>query len=55
MSPVGQKENKTQQRGDGNLTDWFSLTNTLTLTNGSVIFSDSITNAPQRFYKVLEE
>jgi photosystem II stability/assembly factor-like uncharacterized protein len=38
-----------------NLTDWFSLTNALTLTNGSVIFSDSITNAPQRFYKVLEQ
>ena len=38
-----------------NLTDWFSVTNTLTLTNGSVIFTDGITNAARRFYRVLEQ
>ena len=38
-----------------NLTDWFSVTNTLTLTNGSVIFADGITNAARRFYRVLEQ
>ena len=38
-----------------NLTDWFAVTNTLTLTNGSVIFQDAITNATRRFYKVLEQ
>ena len=38
-----------------NLVDWFSITNALTGTNGSVIFQDSITNAPQRFYRVLEQ
>ena len=38
-----------------NLTDWFSVTNTLTLTNGSVIFTDGFTNAARRFYRVLEQ
>ena len=38
-----------------NLINWFAITNALTLTNGSVIFQDSITNAPQRFYRVLEQ
>ncbi len=38
-----------------NLADWFAVTNALTLTNGSVIFQDSMTNAPQRFYRVLEQ
>jgi photosystem II stability/assembly factor-like uncharacterized protein len=38
-----------------NLTNWFLVTNTLTVTNGSVIFQDSLINAPQRFYKVLEQ
>jgi hypothetical protein len=38
-----------------NLTSWFSITNTLAVTNGSIIFQDSFTNAPQRFYRVLEQ
>jgi photosystem II stability/assembly factor-like uncharacterized protein len=38
-----------------NLVDWFSITNTLTVTNGSIIFQDVITNAPQRYYRVLEQ
>jgi Immunoglobulin domain len=38
-----------------NLINWFSITNALTLTNGSVIFQDSLTNAPHRFYRVLEQ
>ncbi len=38
-----------------NLVNWFSISNALTLTNGSVIFQDSITNAPRRYYKVLEQ
>ncbi len=38
-----------------NLVDWFTITNALTVTNGSMIFQDSISNAPQRFYKVLEQ
>jgi hypothetical protein len=38
-----------------NLTDWMIITNTLSLTNGSVVFQDSITNGVERFYKVLEQ
>lgn len=38
-----------------NLVDWFSITNTLTVTNGSIIFQDSITNAAHRYYRVLEQ
>lgn len=38
-----------------NLTDWFSITNSLTLTNGSAIFQDVITNSAKRFYKVLAQ
>jgi photosystem II stability/assembly factor-like uncharacterized protein len=41
--------------GSTNLLNWFAITNSLTLTNGSIIFQDAITNAPQRFYKVLEQ
>jgi len=38
-----------------NLVDWFSITNTLSVTNGSIIFEDTLTNAPQKFYRVLEQ
>lgn len=38
-----------------NLTDWFAVTNALSLSNGSAVFLDSVTNAPRRFYKVLEQ
>ena len=38
-----------------NLVDWFSITNTLSVTNGSIIFQDTLTNAPQKFYRVLEQ
>jgi hypothetical protein len=38
-----------------NLMNWIPITNSLTLTNGSVILQDTITNQPRRFYKVLSE
>ena len=37
-----------------NLTDWTVITNSLTLTNGSILFQDSTTNYPARFYRVRE-
>ncbi len=37
-----------------NLVDWIVLTNALSITNGTVLFQDTITNAPMRFYRVLE-
>lgn len=37
-----------------NLTDWFTLTNTLTVTNGSIVFEDSIGPAARKFYRVVE-
>jgi hypothetical protein len=37
-----------------NLVNWTVITNALTLTNGSVLFQDSTTNYPARFYRVLE-
>jgi hypothetical protein len=37
-----------------NLVDWTVITNTLSITNGTVLFQDTITNAPLRFYRVLE-
>ena len=38
-----------------NLVNWEAITNALILTNGSVIFQDIITNAPHRFYRVVEQ
>lgn len=38
-----------------NLINWFAITNALSLTNGSAVLIDTITNAPQRYYKVLEQ
>ena len=38
-----------------NLVNWFSITNTLTVTNGSIIFEDTLNDAPQKFYRVLEQ
>lgn len=38
-----------------NLTDWTLVTNALSLTNGSVIFQDTITNQARRYYKVLAQ
>ncbi|MEY4388214.1 MAG: hypothetical protein RLY20_3497 [Verrucomicrobiota bacterium] len=38
-----------------NLVNWFSITNALSVTNGSIIFQDTLTNAPQKFYRVLEQ
>lgn len=37
-----------------NLVDWTILTNALILTNGQMLLQDSWTNAPKRFYRVLE-
>jgi hypothetical protein len=37
-----------------NLVDWTVITNALSLTNGSILFQDSTTNYPARFYRVLE-
>jgi len=37
-----------------NLADWIVLTNALTLTNGAILFQDSTTNYPARFYRVRE-
>ena len=37
-----------------NLTDWTVLTNTLSVTNGMILFQDSTTSCPARFYRVLE-
>jgi photosystem II stability/assembly factor-like uncharacterized protein len=37
-----------------NLPNWTVLTNALTLTNGSILLTDTWTNSPQRFYQVLE-
>jgi photosystem II stability/assembly factor-like uncharacterized protein len=38
-----------------NLMDWIDTTSQLVLTNGSVLFVDSLTNQPRRFYRVLEQ
>ncbi len=37
-----------------NLVDWTVLTNALSVTNGEILLQDSWTNAPKRFYRVLE-
>jgi len=37
-----------------NLTNWTVLNNALTLTNGSMLLTDTWTNAPVRFYQVVE-
>lgn len=37
-----------------NLVQWSVITNALTLTNGTVVLRDTITNAPSRYYRVLE-
>jgi photosystem II stability/assembly factor-like uncharacterized protein len=37
-----------------NLVQWSTITNALTLTNGTVVLRDIITNAPSRYYRVLE-
>ena len=37
-----------------NLVDWTIITNSLTLTNGSIIFEDVTTNYPARYYRVRE-
>src|SRR6185369_9784325 len=37
-----------------NLVDWAVITNALTLTNGSILFQDSTTNYPARYYRVRE-
>jgi photosystem II stability/assembly factor-like uncharacterized protein len=38
-----------------NLVNWYAVTNALSLTNGSAVLLDTITNAPQKFYQVLEQ
>jgi hypothetical protein len=38
-----------------NLVNWFAMTNALSLTNGSAVLLDTITNAPRKFYQVLEQ
>jgi photosystem II stability/assembly factor-like uncharacterized protein len=37
-----------------NLVSWTQLTNTLSVTNGLMLFQDTTTNYPQRFYRILE-
>ena len=37
-----------------NLVDWTIITNSLTLTNGSILFDDPTTNYPARYYRVRE-
>ncbi|HTV39979.1 MAG TPA: hypothetical protein VMF08_05355 [Candidatus Sulfotelmatobacter sp.] len=37
------------------LINWFAVTNALSLTNGSAVLLDTITNAPRKFYQVLEQ
>lgn len=38
-----------------NLINWFAITNALSLTNGSAVLVDTMTNAPHKFYQVLEQ
>jgi photosystem II stability/assembly factor-like uncharacterized protein len=38
-----------------NLVNWFTITNALSLSNGSAVLVDTITNAPQKYYQVLEQ
>jgi photosystem II stability/assembly factor-like uncharacterized protein len=38
-----------------NLINWFAITNALSLTNGSAVLLDTLTNAPQKYYQVLEQ
>lgn len=38
-----------------NMVDWVTVTNALSLTNGSALFHDVWTNSPQRYYKVTEQ
>ncbi len=42
-------------RASTNLVNWFTITNALSLSNGSAVLVDTITNAPQKFYQVLEQ
>lgn len=37
-----------------NLVDWFAISNVLSVTNGMMLFQDTTTNYPARFYRVLE-
>jgi photosystem II stability/assembly factor-like uncharacterized protein len=37
-----------------NLVNWFPITNVLSVTNGMMLFKDTTTNYPARFYRVLE-
>ena len=37
-----------------NFINWTVITNALTLTNGAILFQDSTTNYPARFYRVRE-
>lgn len=46
--------NTFQVQGSTNMVDWTVLTNSLSITNGNVLFQDVYTNAPSRFYRVLE-
>lgn len=38
-----------------NLVNWVAVTNALSLTNGSAVLVDTMTNAPRKFYRVLEQ
>ena len=42
-------------RASTNLVNWFTITNALSLSNGSAVLLDTITNAPQKYYQVLEQ
>jgi hypothetical protein len=37
-----------------NLVNWFAISNVLSVTNGMMLFQDTTTNYPARFYRVLE-
>jgi len=47
---------KFEVRASTDLITWQLLSNTLSLTNGAVWFTDpSAKNSPQRFYRVIEK
>ena len=46
---------RLRSRASTNLINWFTITNALSLSNGSAVLVDTITNAPRKFYQVLEQ
>jgi hypothetical protein len=45
-----------QPQASSNLLDWVPMTNSLTLTNGTLLFTDpDATNHPSRYYRIIEK